>query len=110
MILADLNESLVATEDKKLSKKYKKFISEARSYLNIFKEFMANNRATEFNVADFIVTLRTHLLMTGLKMADINKYINSIVLNNFNLYLYKARETKENDKYTKKEHTDELSR
>lgn len=108
MRLVDLDETLLTSEDKKLSKKYKKFISEANSYLTIFKKFLTSKCTTEFNVADFIVTLRTHLLMQGLKMIDINRYINIIVLNNLNLYLSKARE--ENNKYTKKETSDEPSR
>ena len=51
-----------------------KVSSEALKFLEIFKSFIATKKCSDIDLNDFIVTLRTHLLMQKFSMSHINSY------------------------------------
>lgn len=61
--------------------KYNRLVKEAKRFTVIFNDFITKN-SKDLNVDDYIMCLRTHLLMTGSSLKKINRYIKNIVMPN----------------------------
>jgi hypothetical protein len=82
------SEMFIDSEKKKWFKSnFSKISKEALEFLKIFKTFLSNKNISNIDLNDFIVTLRTHLLMKKFKMSYINKYIENIVLDKIKKYI-----------------------
>ncbi len=76
-----------STKRKWFRRNFSKVSTEALKFLEIFKSFITNKKCSDIDLNDFIVTLRTHLLMKKFNMSHINTYINNIVLNKIKAYI-----------------------
>ena len=76
-----------SSKRKWFKRNFSKASTEALKFLEIFKSFIAAKKCTDIDLGDFIVTLRTHLLMKKFSMSHINAYINNIVLNKIKKYI-----------------------
>jgi hypothetical protein len=76
-----------SSKRKWFKRNFSKASTEALKFLEIFKSFIATKKCSDIDLNDFIVTLRTHLLMQKFSMSHINSYINNIVLDKIKKYI-----------------------
>lgn len=80
-------------------RKYKRLSRESHKFAKVYAKFIKETQTRE-SAEDFVLSLRTHLLMKNFKMKKINSYINEIVLpqmNNLietNLKMFKKKQKK----------------
>lgn len=83
-----IDESIAYDKHKRW--RYKKITKDTIKFISIYNEFMANNplaKNINSSVEDFIIALRTHLLMINYSSKKFNLYINDVVIPNIKIYI-----------------------
>lgn len=93
MRISDLSPDIANSSERK----FKKLVKNSKEFVQIFSEFIKTKfNSDEFDVGDFIVALRTHLLMKEFKTPDITKYVNTIIITNLRKILDSYKNSENN--------------